>query len=134
MTPDSSAMNCKTTKHRLCGVVLIVALTLLVVLPVQAVSANHGLRVVAVRGQVVAHVTRVETRISRTLSTRVLAPQRLRVAIIGADGSVRAAHVRVVGAAQLARGSARDAVLVTRLNAVAAPDDRLVVEWVTASL
>ena len=132
MTPDSSAMNCKTTKHRLCGVVLIVALTLVVVLPIQVVSANHGLRVVAVRGQVVAHVTRVETRISRTLSTRVLSPQRLRVAIISADGRVRA--VRVVGAAQLARGSARDAVLVTRLDAVAAPDDRLVVAWVTASL
>ena len=132
MTPDSSAMNCKTTKHRLSGVVLIVAPTLVAVLPVQAVSANHGLRVVAVRGQVVAHVTRVETRISRTLSTRVLSPQRLRVAIISADGRVRA--VRVVGAAQLARGSARDAVLVTRLDAVAAPDDRLVVAWVTASL
>ena len=97
----------------------------------QAADTANGLRVVSFSQVVSADTTRVETRVSRGLSNRLLSPQQLRVAIIGADGSVRAEQRRTLGPAQLARGSARDVYVKTEINAVAGPDERLDVAWVT---
>ena len=60
-------------------------------------------------------------------------PRRLQVAIVGADGALRAEQVQHVGPAELLRRSVRDAYLRARLNAVAGPDDSLAVQWLGAA-
>ena len=123
-------MNDKMIKHNVLGLALALAVTL----PAQAANESHGLRVVAVHGYGLGRITLVEARISRTLANRVLSPQRLRVAIVAADGTVRAERQRLVGPAQMTRGSARETYLTTQLEVLAAPQDRLVGEWVTTTL
>jgi hypothetical protein len=112
------------------------ALALALTMPLSALAASeaNGLRVVSARSDVQGKVTMVETRISRALSHHVLSPQHLRIALVAADGSVRAAQERLVGPAQMNRGSARDAYLSAQLDTVAAASDHLVVEWVKAAL
>ena len=113
---------------------LVVAAALFGAAQTQASDTSHGLRVVSSQRIDSQQGTRVETRLSRNLSNRVLSAQHLRVALIAADGSVRAEQRRVVGPAQMPRQNARDIYVTSELNAVAAPDDRLTVEWVSAAL
>ena len=102
-------------------------------LPQSTARPGSGLRVVsaAVRADDGASV--VETRISRGLANSVISPQRLRIAIVGADGAARAEQVQLVGPAQLPRRTVRDAYLSTRLNVVVGPDDHLAVQWLNDS-
>jgi len=127
-------MKIKMNKHSVRGHGLALALALAATVPVHAASEAHGLRVVAASAHAAAGVTVVETRISRTLANRLLSPQRLRVAIVAADGTVRAEQQRMVGPAQLPRGHAGDRYFSSRLDALVAADDRLVVEWVKTAL
>ncbi|MCC6706301.1 MAG: hypothetical protein IT492_01955 [Gammaproteobacteria bacterium] len=124
-------MNSKPSKQVLC------ALAMALVLGAGASHAaepSHGLRVVSSRLIESGDRARVETRITRSLANGLLAPQQLRVALIAADGSVRAEQRRVVGPAQLPHHSARDAYLRTELSVAAQPQDRLQVEWLTSHL
>lgn len=102
-------------------------------LPEFKATPYKGLRVVSAIMHQQAGTSVVETRISRGLANRVIAPQQLRIAIVAADGAVRAERVQFVGPAQLARNSSRDAHLSTRLNAVVGPNERLVVQWLGAA-
>lgn len=125
-------MNSKTARHGLC--VLAVAGALLGATQSQATEVKHGLRVVSFARVETGQGTRVETRISRSLTNRLLSAQQLRVAIVAADGSVRAEQRRAIGPAQLARHNGRDLYVTTDLNVVAGPDDHLSVEWVSTTL
>jgi hypothetical protein len=102
--------------------------------PSHANTVNDGLRIVSTQSETRADVTQVETRISRGLQQRWLGVQQLRIALVAADGTVRAEQQRLVGPAQLVRGNTRDIYLTTNLNAVATADERLVVEWVKLPL
>lgn len=110
------------------------ALALLAASPSHAGSVHDGLRVVSTHSETQSNVTRVETRISRGLQQRWLGTHQLRIALVAADGTVRAEQQRVVGPAQLVRGNTRDIYLTTDLNAVAKADERLVVEWLHVAL
>ena len=110
------------------------ALALLAASPSHANTVSDGLRIVSTHSETRSDVTRVETRISRGLQQRSLGAQHLRVALVAADGTVRAEQQRLVGPAQMARGNTRDLYLTTNLNAVASADERLVVEWVKVAL
>ena len=110
------------------------ALALLAASPSHANTVSDGLRIVSTHSETRSDVTRVETRISRGLQQRSLGAQHLRVALVAADGTVRAEQQRLVGPAQMARGNTRDLYLTTNLNAVASADERLVVEWVNVAL
>ena len=94
-----------------------------------AAQSGDGLRVVSSRIIETGAGARVEARVSRTLHDTVLAPRELRIALIGADGSVRAEQRRWMGPAQLPRHSARDAYVSVALDAAPGPQDRLEVEW-----
>ena len=109
-------------------------LALLAASPSHAGSVHDGLRVVSTHSETRSDVTRVETRISRGLQQRWLGAHHLRIALVAADGPVRAEQQRVVGPAQLVRGNTRDIYLTTDLNAVATADERLVVEWLHVAL
>lgn len=89
-----------------------------------------GLRVVSTRVRQEGSASVVETRISRGLANGLLSPHRLRVAIVAADGAVRAEQVRLLGPAQLPHGRSRDAFLSTRFDVAAARDEHVLVEWV----
>jgi hypothetical protein len=92
-------------------------------------TPGNNLRIVSAAVREDAGGSVVETRISRGLANGVIAAQRLRIAIVAADGTVRAEQVQLVGPAQLPRRTARDAYLSTHLNVVAGPDDHLAVQW-----
>ena len=98
-------------------------------LPQSNAAPGNGLRVVSAAMHEDARASVVVTRISRGLVNSVIAPQRLRIAIVGADGAVRAELFHLIGPAQLPRRTARDAYLSTRMNVVAGPQDRLELQW-----
>ena len=102
-------------------------------LPKSNATSKQGLRVVSATMQQEAGVSVVDVRISRGLVNGIIVPRRLHIAIVGADGALRAEQVQYVGPAQLPRRSVRDAYLRTRLKAVAGPDDRLAVQWLGAA-
>lgn len=124
-------MNGKPSKSALCALTVALALG---AGASQAADQSAGLRVVSTRLVEAGAGTQVETRISRSLANGLLTPRLLRIALVAADGSVRAEQRRVVGPAQLSRHSARDVYLRTELNAAAQPQDRLQVEWLTSRL
>ena len=102
-------------------------------LPKSNATSNQGLRGVSATMQQEADVSVVDVRISRGLANGIIVPRRLHIAIVGADGALRAEQVQYVGPAQLPRRSVRDAYLRTRLKALAGPDDRLAVQWLSAA-
>lgn len=110
------------------------ALALAIALPAQAAGDAAALRVVSTHSEVHDGATSVQARVTRTRAARVLTPQRLRIAIVAADGSVRAEQQREIGPAQLSRRGTRDLFLTAQLNAVASGDERVVVEWVKPAL
>jgi hypothetical protein len=93
-------------------------------------SLNHGVAVVGAQADAANGRVAVEARVNRSRASGVLAPQTLRVALVGADGAVRAQAEQIVGPAQLPRRNSRDAHLSLSLAVEAAPSDRVVIDWV----
>lgn len=120
-------MKAKLSRHGLRA--LGIALAMASCASAHAAEPSRALRVVSSRLVDTGAGVQVETRVSRTLRNTLLTSRQLRIALVAADGSVRAEQRRVVGPAQLSRHGARDAFLSVALNTKPEPQDHLEVEW-----
>lgn len=132
-------MGPKTRLTTLGGISLVLALSVSPPLQAEALMLGgdarlaDGLRLVSAQTTNGVGLTTIQARVSRKRANDLLVPQHLRLAIVAADGTVRAEQQRVVGPAQLPRGSGRDGYISVTLPAMVAADDHVVVEWLTAA-
>ena len=96
-------------------------------------TADNGLSVISASADVAATSVIIDARVNRSREARVVAPQRLRFAVIGADGIARASEERFIGPAQLSRRNNRQTQVRVTLATALQPTDRVVVEWAASA-
>lgn len=92
--------------------------------------SSHGLSLVAATATAEGSQVAVAAVVSRTLLTRVQDLERLRVALLDAEGKLRSAHEVWLTPARAGRHDARAHRIRTQLPLRAKAGDRVVVGWI----